>query len=82
MRHLFLFLTYIFTLTYKIFTRKSLDPRKTHEKNFRIHDIPKRRNLGAQKMGTRKILGPTMYPRQETLDPRNTHKKDFGPAQA
>ena len=33
-------------------------------------------------MGTRKILGPTMYPRQETLDPRNTHKKDFGPAQA
>ena len=45
---------------------KILDPLNIHEKTFRIHEIP-----------TRKNLGPTKYPREKISDPRNTHGKKF-----
>ena len=43
----------------KIPTRKSLDPRNTHEKKFQTQEIP-----------TRKDFGPTKYPQQKIKDPR------------
>ena len=74
--YLFLFLTYTLTrylrniYKKKIFeptkipTRKSLDPRNTHEKKFQTHQISMRKNVG-----------PTKYPWEKIFDPQNTHEK-------
>ena len=43
-----------------------MDPLNIHEKTFRTHEIP-----------TRKNLGPTKYPREKISDPRNTQGKKF-----
>ena len=40
----------------------------THERKFRTHEIP-----------TRKNLGPTKYPGESFLGPRNTHEQKFWP---
>ena len=59
----------------------------THERKFRTHEIPTRKNLGPtkyprKKTGTheiprRKFFGPTKYPRAKILAPRNTHEQKF-----
>ena len=43
--------------------KKISDLRSTHEKKFRSHKVPTKKNLGA-----------TKYPREKMLDPQNIHE--------
>ena len=55
-------------------TRKMLDPRNTHEKNFGPTKYP-REETWTYQISPRKNFGPTKYPREKTLDRQNTLEK-------
>ena len=54
--------------THVYLQEKILDPRSTHEKIIRIHNVP-----------NRKTFGPIKYPREKISDLQNTHKKNIIP---
>ena len=57
---------------------KPLNHEIGHEKIKYTLEMPTTKNFRpTHKIPTRKIFGPTKYPREKVLDPRNTHEKKF-----
>ena len=87
-RHLFILIPhlYIHKVPAKHPREKILDPRNTHEKKFRTHEIPTRKNLDpwnthkkkfwTHQLPTRKNLGPSKYPREKNFRPTKARWHD------